>query len=173
MDLLKLLANSSSLLTAHMPADKARAIKNMLGEERTDVGHILQHVESIMADGKLTTSDIPDVVMFCIELFTFVSMMTPISFTRDEVFTLSENAVIVIISAPRFALNEIEVKVATGIADTCFVLAKKVVTGAGACSSFCIWMSSCFRRPHYTPVNKEPAAKLVVDSTTQLKAVVV
>lgn len=139
MDLVKLLSNSNSVLTSNLSADKAYSVNTILEKNGTDIGHLLAHVNSIAADGKLTVADIPDVVMFCVELFTFVSNTSHIAFSKDDIFTLAENAVIIIVSAPRFALTALEIKIAINVADTCFVLAKKVVNGSGYCSNWCSW----------------------------------
>jgi hypothetical protein len=145
MDLVKLLADSSGALTQKISPEKAILVKLVLEQNRIDIGHILTHLNSISADGKLTVADIPDIVMFCVELFTFISSLTQISFSKDDIFTLAENAVIIIIAAPTFAMTEPEIKIAVNVADTCFMLAKKVIKGTTYCSRWCIW--PCCRRP--------------------------
>lgn len=139
MDLFKLLTESSAILTMKVSPEKAILVMAFLTQNRLDIKHILSHVESITADGKLTMADIPDIVMFSVELFTFISNTTAIPFSKDDIFTLAENAAIIIISSPRFSLNTFELKLAINVADTCFVLAKKVVKGNDCCSNWCAW----------------------------------
>jgi hypothetical protein len=153
MDLIALLATAAPTLTAHLPKSKADEVTLMLGGARTDFAHAMVHVAAIVADGRLTVLDVPDIVMFAIDLFTALAKISFKSFSADDILVLAQNAVTIIISSPVFGLTAGEIRSAVGVADTCFGLARRTVKSAGSCSSMWAAATSCCHcsaRPYAT-----------------------
>jgi hypothetical protein len=143
MDLISLLATAAPLLTAHLNKPQADDVTLMLGGARTDFAHAMVHVAAIVADGRLTVLDVPDIVMFAIDLFSALAKISFKSFSADDILVLAQNAVTIIISSPVFGLSDKEIRSAAGVADTCFGLARRTVKSAGSCSSMWAAATSC------------------------------